>query len=244
MMNHFADRAPQYARSRPTYPTELGDWLAAAVRARGRVWEAGCGSGQLTTLRGDRFEQVVATDAAVAQLAHAPRHAHVRYVASIAEAAPVRDGTCDLVVAAQAAHWFDLPRFFGEARRVARPGAVVALVGYGNGSIDDDALEPLFVRFHDEDVAPFWPVERNMLLDGYRSIDFPFDEIPAPELSLTRDWTADEMIAYVDTWSAVRAARRADAGAAFDRFAAELRERWGERVVRVTWPMPIRAGRV
>lgn len=244
MENLFADRAPQYARSRPTYPDELGNWLADVVSARECVWEAGCGSGQLSTLLGDRFRLVVATDASIEQLTHAPAHARARYIAASAESAPVRDDSCDLVVAAQAAHWFDLPRFFAEARRVARGNAVVALVGYGNASIDDEALEARFVRFYDEEIGRFWPAARRMLLDGYRSIEFPFDEIATPALELVRDWSADEMIGYVDTWSAVRAARRTGQGAAFDRFAAELREAWGARVLRVTWPMPIRAGRV
>ena len=244
MENLFADRAPQYARSRPTYPNELGDWLADVASARECVWEAGSGSGQLSTLLADRFELVVATDASVEQLTHGPAHARVRYVAGRAEAAPVRDGACDLVVAAQAAHWFDLPRFFAEARRVARGNAVVALVGYGNAAVDDDEIEARFVRFYDGEIGGYWPAARRMLLDGYRTIEFPFDEIATPALRLARDWTADEMIGYVDTWSAVRAAQRAGEGGAFDRFAADLREAWGARVLRVTWPMPIRAGRV
>ncbi|HEX6589153.1 MAG TPA: methyltransferase domain-containing protein [Longimicrobiales bacterium] len=241
---YFSDRAPQYARSRPTYPPRLADWLADAAPARGTVWEAGCGSGQLTTLLGDRFGRVVATDISAEQLAHAPAHARVHYVASSAEAAPVRERAADLVVAAQAAHWFDLPRFFAEARRVARPGALVALVGYGNAVLDDDAFERRFVRFYDDEIGRFWPAQRRILLDGYASIDFPFDDVEPPALELARDWTAGDMIAYVDTWSAVRVARRAGADHAFARFATELRELWGDRIRRVRWPLPVRAGRV
>ena len=244
IVDHFADRAPQYARSRPTYPAELADWLAVVAPGRDVVWEAGCGSGQLTSLLGDRFAVVVATDVSVEQLAHARTHPRVAWAAATAEHAPVRDASCDLVVAAQAAHWFDLPRFFAEARRVARAGGVVALAGYGKAVLDDDAIDARFSRFHDDEMGEYWPGQRRMLIDGYATIDFPFDEIATPVLSLTRDWTADEMIAYVDTWSAVRSARRVGAGSLFDAFAAELRETWGDGRRRISWPLPLRAGRV
>lgn len=242
--DHFSDRAPLYARARPTYPRALGDWLGHIVPGRACAWEAGCGSGQLTTQLAERFDVVIATDASVRQLAHAPALARVRWAAATAEQAPVRDASCDLVVAAQAAHWFDLSRFFAEASRTARDGGVVALVGYGNATLDDAPLQERFVRFYHDEIGSHWPAQRHMLLDGYASVDFPFDEIEAPALTLTREWTADEMLAYVDTWSAVRAARAAGAHAAIADFARDLRRLWGDRARRVTWPMPIRAGRV
>jgi SAM-dependent methyltransferase len=43
---------------------------------------------------------------------------------------PVEDGSVDLVTAFMAAHWFDLPAFFKEVRRILAPGGVVALACY------------------------------------------------------------------------------------------------------------------
>ena len=133
----YFERAAEYAAHRPEYPAALAGWLAGVAPARGCVWEAGCGSGQLSLSLAPHFDRVIATDATPAQLAHARAHAHVDYVAGTAEAAPIRDHVADLAVAAQAAHWFDLPRYWAEVRRVARPGAIVALIAYGNAVIDD-----------------------------------------------------------------------------------------------------------
>ena len=58
------------------------------------------------------------------------------YRVAPAEASGLDDASCDLVVAAQAAHWFDLPRYWAEVARVLKPGGLAALVGYGLLRID------------------------------------------------------------------------------------------------------------
>jgi SAM-dependent methyltransferase len=241
----YFERAAEYAAHRPSYPPGLGDWLARAAPARDDVWEAGCGSGQLSLPLAGHFARVIATDAEPAQLAHAQPHARVRYVAARAEAAPIRAASVDLVVAAQAAHWFDLSAFYAEARRVARAGAVVALIAYGNAVLDSPALNERFLRFYDDDMGRWWPPERRIIEDGYRTIDFPFAELDPPALELRALWTADQMLGYIGTWSALRRYERAGEDArVIARFAAELRALWGAGARPVRWPMPMRVGRV
>jgi SAM-dependent methyltransferase len=43
---------------------------------------------------------------------------------------PVGDNSCDLVAAFLAAHWFNLPAFYEEVRRILAPGGTVALVAH------------------------------------------------------------------------------------------------------------------
>ena len=241
----YFERAAEYASHRPGYPAALADWLADTAPRRGSVWEAGCGSGQLSLPLGERFERVIATDATPAQLGHARAHARVTYVAATAEAAPVRDRTIDLAVAAQAAHWFDLPRYWAEVRRVARPGAIVALVAYGNARLDDEALDARFLRFYHDEMGAYWPPERRIVEDGYRTLDLPFTPIDTPRLEMRARWTADAMLGYIHTWSALRRYERAggDPGT-IQRFEAELRALWGADRRDVRWPMAMRVGRV
>lgn len=245
MVTSYFERAAEYAAHRPEYPPSLADWLARVAPARGAAWEAGCGSGQLSVPLGERFERVLATDAEPGQLAHARAHARVRYVAARAEAAPLSDRSTDLAVAAQAAHWFDLPRYWAEVRRVARPGALVALIAYGNAVLDDDVLNERFLRFYVDEIGRWWPPERRMIEDGYRSLDFPFDEIEAPAFDMRQTWTAQQMLGYIGTWSALRQYERAGSDPrVLERFGRELQELWGAGVRTVRWPMPMRVGRV
>ena len=43
---------------------------------------------------------------------------------------PHADSSVSLVISGQAAHWFDLPRFYAEIKRILKPQGVLALFGY------------------------------------------------------------------------------------------------------------------
>jgi ubiquinone/menaquinone biosynthesis C-methylase UbiE len=49
------------------------------------------------------------------------------YRVATADAAPIENSSVDLATVAQALHWFQLPRFYAEVARVARPQGVVAV---------------------------------------------------------------------------------------------------------------------
>lgn len=239
--DHFSERAAGYASYRPHYPPELASWLASVAPARDAAWDAACGSGQLSTLLGDQFQRVIATDASAAQVEQAAPHPRVDYRVEPAERTSIGDGTMDLVAIAQAAHWLDIGAFYGEVRRVARPASVVALIAYGRTRIEP-AVDAVIERFYAGDLDPFWPPERKLIENEYRDLPFPFPRIDAPPLEMRLQWTAEELIGYIRTWSAVRAMEQAHGPAATDRFAGELRDAWGTGPREVSWPLTIIAG--
>ncbi len=241
--NWFDAGGEAYARFRPEYPPQLAHRLAAASPLRGLAVDVGCGSGQFTTTLADVFDEVVGCDPSVDQLANARTRNGVRYVCAAAEALPLRDGCASLVAAAQAAHWFDLPAFYAEARRIAGAGAVVALLGYGAPRLDD-CLQARFARFYHDEIGPWWPAERRMVDSGYRDLDFPFTELAPPTLEIRASWTLDEFLGYVSTWSAVRRAREAGRIGIVDDFAVDAATLWGDPAARrpIAWPIHMRLG--
>lgn len=243
--DYFSEHSAAYATHRPSYPTALVDLVADVAGTRELAWDAGCGSGQMSVPLAARFEHVVATDASAEQIARATRHARVEYHTTPAEASGLTDGIVDLAVAAQAAHWFSLPAYYDEVRRVARPGAAIALVTYGLTSIDDD-IDSVVDHFYSDVLAPYWSPERRHVEDGYRSLPFPFAEIATPTLELTADWSMADLFGYVATWSAVRALERAQGRSAVDAFCRDLERAWGpaDEVRRVRWPLALRLGRI
>jgi SAM-dependent methyltransferase len=244
--DHFS-AASGYAAHRPVYPAALVDALAGLCARRDRVWDAGCGTGQLSVLLAERFGEVVATDASAEQIARALVHLRVRYAAAPAERSGVEDESVDLVVAAQAAHWFELPRFYDEVRRVARgPGAVVALVCYEKCVIDGGAIDAAVERVYSGVLGAYWPPERRHVEAGYRDLPFPFEEVAAaelPRLEMEAVWDRAGLVGYVNTWSAVRAAEKAGVTGAVEGLARELERVWpeGKKMV-VRWPLSLRVG--
>ena len=243
--DHFSVTATGYAAHRPVYPRAVAEALAARSPGRSLVWDAGCGSGQLSVVLAEGFDQVVATDASAAQIAEAVPHPRVRYAVAPAEVSGLADGSVDCAVAAQAAHWFDLDAYYREVRRVARPGGLLALVTYAVMEVDLQ-IEKLVEQFYWHTLEGHWAPERKLVEEGYRSLLFPFEPVEAPALALEHRWNADQMLGYVGTWSAVQSLKKAGRAKDLERFGQALRAAWGdpaqERVVR--WPLSLRLGRV
>jgi SAM-dependent methyltransferase len=241
--DHFSRHVAQYSAGRPQYPAALGDWLASTAPGRNVAVDFGCGSGQLTTLLATRFARVIAIDASAEQIAAAPHPPNVEYRVGRAEDGIAEQGAADLIVVAQAAHWFDLPAFYRAVRAAAKPGALLTLVSYGRFTLEDPALDSIARVFYEIELAGFWPSERRHVELEYRSLEFPFAEIATPRLAIAIEWTPEAFLAYVESWSAVRSLERADRRGRFDAFAARVRER-GDAAIRGAFPLVLRAARL
>jgi SAM-dependent methyltransferase len=122
----FAAVADAYDRSRPSYPREAVAWLVGSDRAD--VLELGAGTGKLTEELHRLGHRVLATDPLPEMLQHLRDHLpDVPAVLATAEKIPMRARSVDVVVAAQAFHWFDLDSALSEIARVLRPGGHLAL---------------------------------------------------------------------------------------------------------------------
>ena len=235
--NPFERGGEAYARHRPDWPAGVADALAAEAPARAHALDVGCGSGQLATLLADRFDRVTASDPSADQLRAARAHPRVAYVREPAERIGLADASVDLVVAGQAAHWFDLPAFLAEAARVARPGAALALLTYGVPELEGEAGERFARLYREHPLHGFWPADRAHVENGYRELRLDLPERPLPALAIERRWDADAALGYVGTWSAVGRARAAGERGTVDDFAARLRALWGTGERAVRWPI-------
>jgi ubiquinone/menaquinone biosynthesis C-methylase UbiE len=243
--DHFSRIASDYAAYRPHYPEALFDFLAQSAPARTLAWDCACGSGQATIDLAERFDRVIGTDPSAGQIAQAPPHPRIEWRVASGERSGIPSATCDLVTVAQALHWLDVDAFFGEAARVARPGGLVAVWSYGDPRLDDPDADALVRHFTRAIVGPYWPPQRRIVEEGYRSITMPFDEIEVPKFEMKDRWTLDQLVGYIRTWSATSRYREALKDDPTIELAARLGEVWRDpaEARRVWWPLVVRVGR-
>ena len=243
--DHFAAVAAQYADSRPRYPDSLFDWLAAQCAPRDLAWDCGAGSGQASIALARHFTRVIATDASAAQIAQAQPDPRVEYRVAPAECSTIDDASAELVIGAQALHWFDLDRFYAEVRRVLRPGGLIAAWSYGVLAVEGAAVNTMVQRFYHDEVGPYWPPERRHVENAYRELRFPFERIAAPDFAMSLHWNLAQLLGYFCSWSATARyiERRGDDPVA--RLASQLAAYWGDagQLREIRWPLALLAGR-
>ena len=244
--DHFSGVASDYVAFRPQYPVELFDWLASVCQRHDVAWDCACGSGQASRPLVSYFGMVVGTDASPTQVAAAEAIENIRFVVAASERTPLADGTFDLVTVAQALHWFVGETFFEEVRRVVRPGGVFAAWTYGMPNIVYDAVENVVHDFINVSLEPYWPPEIQMVLNGYDSIDLPFEELESPAFELKVDWPLERFLGFARTWSAVGRYVEELGEDPVLRLAAELEEVWEdeEALLPVSYRLDLRAGMV
>jgi ubiquinone/menaquinone biosynthesis C-methylase UbiE len=143
--HRFASGATSYDRFRPRYPAPLIDAVARTISVKAApdreaacVLDVGSGSGIFSRqLRAALAEgiRIVGVEPSADMRRQAGEadgggmHG-VEFVEGRAEALPAADDSVIGVTAATAAHWFDRPAFYGEAKRVLVAGGVLAIVEY------------------------------------------------------------------------------------------------------------------
>jgi len=242
--DHYSEGAEAYAASRPTYPPDLIRHLASLAPGRELAWDCATGSGQAARLLAAHFRRVIATDASLRQISHAPADPRVAYRVGREDDSGEAAGSVDLVTVAQALHWLDLPRFYREADRVLKPGGLFAAWCYGRMSIAPD-VDPVLEWFYSERVGPFWPPERRLVESGYREIELPYAEIPSGPWRMTARLSRQQVLGYVGTWSAVARAHSAEGRDPLPELEAALAPVWPSpaEVLEVAWPLAVRVGR-
>lgn len=155
----FAQAAASYGTGRPDYPAALDVWLRETVGLGPgqRVIDLGAGTGKFVPLLLATGAEVIAVEP-IAAMRHelAAGHPEVTVLEGSAEAIPLADGSVDVVVCAQAFHWFATSAALAEIRRVLRPGGALALVWNARDeSVDWVAAVTALMTPHEGDAPRF-----------------------------------------------------------------------------------------
>lgn len=241
--DHFSGHAGLYSRYRPDYPSTLFRFLSGHVKQHDLAWDCATGNGQAALGLSPYFDSVIATDASAAQLDNAIRADNITYRVAPSEQSGIADASVDLVTVAQALHWFDLDAFYTEVKRVLKPGGILAAWCYNlpecNAGIDAQVK-----RLYTELVGPYWPPERAHIETSYRNLPFPFDEQLSPKLVMKSEWSLEQLLGYLRTWSAVQRYIKEQGNDPVSLIESELTDAWGDpgKKLSLRWPLKLRWG--
>lgn len=254
----FSAQSKEYASSRPTYPRALFEFIVGLVDEKNLAWDCATGNGQAALVLTDYFKQVIASDISARQLENARQESNIKYQIFRAEDTPLKDNSIDLITIAQALHWFDLDRFYREARRVLRKrkhsktgegGGIIAAWAYGLHTISPGVDKVTHQLYEDILGDKYWPPERKYVEDRYETIPFPFDQIPAPEFQIQLSWNLSELVNYYRSWSSVQKFIEKNKYDPVSEVSSSLEYGWGGKnnvneKRKVVWPLYVKIGRV
>ncbi|RQO29919.1 SAM-dependent methyltransferase [Taibaiella sp. KBW10] len=244
MKDLFSESSDLYARHRPQYPAALFAYLNTLVQDKDKAWDCGTGNGQVAAVLAETFTTVYATDISTAQIAAAAHKENLQYSIQAAEHTHFPDHCFALITVAQAIHWFDFEQFYAEVKRTAKANAILAVIGYGDIRISE-TIDPLMQDFHANTLGAYWDWERKYIDERYETIPFPFEAIAPPDFTITIDWTLEQLIAYINTWSALKHFIKANKYNPVDTLQQQIEPLWGKNLVRtVHFPLFLRIGKI
>jgi SAM-dependent methyltransferase len=161
-----------------------------------------------------------------------------------AEALPIAGDSVDLIVVAQALHWFERDAFFAEVQRIAVKGGVLVVWSYGLLSIDPE-VDRWVNDLYNNTLRDHWDPARQLVESGYSEIEFPFQAIPTPVFTMTAQWDRAQLLGYLETWSALYHYRHSTGKDPMPALSRHLSQVWTDEnaLKTIQWPLNLRAFR-
>jgi SAM-dependent methyltransferase len=244
MKDNFSSQSDKYAKYRPTYPLAFFGYLNSIVLSKQNAWDCGTGNGQVAYKLAKIFNNVFATDISQSQIDNALRTDNITYSVQPAEKTNFENQLFDLIVIAQAIHWFDFERFYSEVRRTAKEKALICVVGYGRIEISEQ-IDSVIADFYENVIGKYWDKERKYIDENYETIPFPFNKIQTPNFVTILNWTLEHLIGYLNTWSAVKHFIKENGHNPIDKLQSELEQHWDKgQTIEVRFPLLLRIGQI
>ena len=200
--NYSNASAQKYLEHRPGYPDKLIDLVISQHTSSGGdlnlVLDVGCGPGMATRSLAPHFQHAIGVDPGGSMIEVArtvpsfsksgePIRYQVCSAETLSDLSALKEfpsdgqGSVDLITAATAAHWFDMPRFWSEAARILKPGGSVVIWCYAGYNVDPNTtpngaeLRDFFKKFEEETLAPYELPGNRLTRELYVNLGMPWE---------------------------------------------------------------------
>ncbi|TGK78659.1 class I SAM-dependent methyltransferase [Leptospira montravelensis] len=199
----FNLESEKYFLNRPRYPLELYSFINKHCNGNKLAWDCACGNGQVAIDLASYFEKIEASDINENQIINSFKHEKINYSIQNSENTYFPNNYFDLICAAQCLHWFNFQIYFNEVKRTLKKNGLFVTWGYSFFKIDnniDNIIDSALFKIID----PFWSDKNRILHKQYSGIEFPFTKINIPEVEMSLSWDLNQLLSYLQTWSAVK----------------------------------------
>ncbi|MCD6017067.1 MAG: methyltransferase protein [Bacteroidetes bacterium] len=243
--DNFSKQADIYIKYRPLYPTAVYSFLSSLTVEHELALDCGTGNGQAAIGLTAFYKKVIATDPSEQQIKNCLPDKNITYLVEKAEQTSLLPNSVDLITIANALHWFDFDIFYEEAKRVLKNNGVIAAWTMSLPSISPE-IDPIIRRFHDYTVDAYWQPENRLVEKEYTTIPFPFQIISSPEFYSEKEMDLDELIGYLNTWSATQRFITDRQFNPTEQLKKELMSLWPDSSSKkkLTWRLIVKVGRV
>ncbi|KAL6920651.1 hypothetical protein ACHAP8_008169 [Fusarium lateritium] len=190
--NYSSEQASNYAEGRLGYSDDLINFVlklhSSTGGQNGVVLDVGCGPGLATRMLAPHFDIAYGADPGNSMIEKAQQigglskaDTQIVYKLSSAEEVDKIDGldhsSVDLITAATAAHWFEMPRFWEASAKLLKPGGTVAIwtVFRKSDTFGDNEVQALIEDFRENVLAPYNSEGSQLTHDGYVNLVMPWD---------------------------------------------------------------------
>ncbi|HXU25762.1 MAG TPA: methyltransferase domain-containing protein, partial [Bacteroidia bacterium] len=150
----------------------------------------------------------------------------------------------NLIIVAQAVHWFNFNQFYAEVNRTVKNNSLVVIIGYGQLQINK-SVDTVLNHFYKNIIGSYWDKERKYIDENYKTIPFPFKELETPIFKNQYRWTLEQLIGYLNTWSAVQHYIKSNNKNPINLIYDNLKQSWGQAKTHVVnFPLLLRVGRI
>ncbi len=230
----FVGTAENYARYRVPYPQEVFDWIVDEYRldGRGRLLDAGCGTGQVALPLSRWFDNVIAVDPDQDMLTRCERAAHdngivnISFVNTRTEDLPDAIAPLRLATFGASFHWMDRVFVANRLHALIEPGGGLVAVSPSSLWRGREPWQQVVIRT----IRDWLGEERRAGAGVFEAAPLhqeclaqtPFADIKVTAIHQPHVWTADSIVGYlISTSFASRAVLRHRR----EPFETDLRER-------------------
>ncbi len=239
--DYFSHDSQNYLKYRPQYPIQLFDYLNSLTQHHNLAYDFGCGNGQASITLAKYYQEVIGIDGSSNQIANAISHPQVKYKIALAHNSGLKSKSSDLITVVNALHWFQIDLFFTEVKRLLKDNGVIAIWCYNLFTVNAE-IDHIFELFFNL-LEPYWPTERELVNQKYQTITFPFNELVTPKFVIAENWTLDQIIGYIKTWSAYNNYVQKHNTCPLSNIITKLNDAWGNKSNIVNFAINLRVGR-